>query len=501
MSLSMAIQCPCGASVEPGARFCGACGGAITAPPSPGRTVGGRYRILSKIGEGGMGAVFRAEQISLKREVALKVLRPELSADPGLVRRFNAEAEAAARLNHPNTITVYDFGQDSDGSLFIAMELISGTSLRAEVARGPIPALRTIAIAEQICASLADAHAHGVVHRDLKPDNVMISSRGREQDVVRVLDFGIAKLRDVQGDMTAMPMTQAGDLLGTPQYMAPEQIKGDKVDGRTDIYALGAMLYEMVTGQMVFVAPTLMGVLSKHLGDRPVPPAERRPDVAVPPALAEVIMAALEKPMTARPQSMDELGDRLRAVRSVLDWQGNPGPPMTPPGVYATGSLGGAPSGSVASQVPGLAPHAAAAVPSPMPVSGNVPSSVPAQAPRSRTALLIAAVVAIVLVGGAIAALAVVMSGSGGDDDNGEEPAPEPEPPAPAPQPTPPGPKHLSTDFSVEPSRNIYADDQAPDTAPHHTDPVPHHTDPVPHHTDPVPHHTDPVPHHTDPVP
>src|SRR6185295_10212744 len=150
-----------------------------------------------------------------------------------------AEAEAVAKLNHPNTVGIYDFGQDSDGSLFIAMEYIEGRSLRSVIhAEAPMPPARALAIALQISAALADAHAQGIVHRDLKPDNVMLQDRGRQRDVVRVLDFGIAKLRD-ENRQSQLAMTQAGDMLGTPQYMSPEQIRGEHIDGRTDIYALG----------------------------------------------------------------------------------------------------------------------------------------------------------------------------------------------------------------------------------------------------------------------
>jgi serine/threonine protein kinase len=326
------VQCPhCGAHNDADARFCGACGRAtaatepsykdLAAPAARtaagdliGREIAGRYRVTAKLGEGGMGAVYRGEQISLKRKVAIKVLRPELSADPGLVRRFNAEAELAAKLSHPNTVGIYDFGQDAGGALFIAMEYLEGDSLRAVVTReGPLPPARALAIARQIAASLADAHAHGIVHRDLKPDNVMLTERGRERDVVRVLDFGIAKLRD-DNRATVNAMTRAGDLVGTPQYMAPEQIRGDAVDGRTDIYALGAILYEMVTGRLPFEGPTVMAVLSKHLTEAPPPPTARRPDLGLPPALDHLIMSALAKEPTGRPPSMEQYAEQMAAL-------------------------------------------------------------------------------------------------------------------------------------------------------------------------------------------
>jgi eukaryotic-like serine/threonine-protein kinase len=208
-SYTRRVHCPhCSQPISSDTRFCGGCGLAIsgTSPltehgnPVPvdvmiGREVAGRYRILAKIGEGGMGAVFRAEQISLKRTVALKLLKPDLVATPVLLRRFNAEAEAVAKLNHPNTVGIYDFGQDTDGALFIAMEYIEGRSLRSALTKeGPMHPARAVYIATQVASSLADAHHSGVVHRDLKPDNVMLQDKGKFRDVVRVLDFGIAKL-------------------------------------------------------------------------------------------------------------------------------------------------------------------------------------------------------------------------------------------------------------------------------------------------------------------
>ncbi len=317
----------CGATLEARARFCPGCGAAVstTEPASQehsvvgnmaGREIAGRYRILEKIGEGGMGAVFRAEQMSLKRKVALKLLRPDLSTDPGLVRRFNAEAELAAKLNHPNTVTLFDFGQDEDGSLFIAMEFVEGQSLRGVMLEsGALKPGRALAICQQVCSSLADAHSAGIVHRDLKPDNVMLTSRGTETDIVRVLDFGIAKLRDERSDGTSVPMTQQGDLLGTPQYMAPEQIRAEPVDGRTDVYALGAMLYEMVTGRLPFEGPTVMAILSKHLTELPQPPMDRRRDLGISPQLNNLVMECLQKDPAARPPSMEALGTRIKQLK------------------------------------------------------------------------------------------------------------------------------------------------------------------------------------------
>jgi serine/threonine-protein kinase len=402
--------CPhCGVEIGAGARFCGACGKATLPTESDphiplaqvaelaGKEIAGRYRILTKLGEGGMGAVYRGEQISLRRSVAVKLLRAELSANPVLLRRFSAEAEAVAKLSHPNTVNVYDFGQDTDGSLFIAMELIEGRSLRSAIAEeGPFAPPRALHIAAQVAASLADAHAHSIVHRDLKPDNVMLQDRGRHKDVVRVLDFGIAKLRD-DSRATQQAMTQAGDMLGTPQYMAPEQIKGEAIDGRTDIYALGCMLYEMVTGRMPFEAPTIMAMLSKHLIEAPVPPSQRRPDLGLSPAIDQLVLAAMAKEPGRRPPTMEQYGEQIAALAATL-------PPLEP---SRSRSQSVAPPVNVAtpaapSAFAALTPQAAPWTPPPIPPTTRANPTTPPLAKKSnRTPLL--AIAGVLVLGGAAA--------------------------------------------------------------------------------------------------
>jgi serine/threonine-protein kinase len=339
------VNCPhCATPITNDARFCPACGKA-TAPTESGsswpnaqgaqpdmigRTIAGRYRIVAKLGEGGMGAVYRGEQTSLKRAVAIKLLRPELSTNQMILRRFNAEAEAVAKLSHPNTVIVYDFGQDTDGSLFIAREYIEGKSLRSAIGReGPFSPARAIAIALQVAASLSDAHSHSIVHRDLKPDNVMLQERGRQKDIVRVLDFGIAKLRD-DNRATQQAMTQAGDMLGTPQYMAPEQIRGEAIDGRTDIYALGCMIYEMVTARLPFEAPTIMAMLSKHLLEQVVPPTQRRPDLNLPKSIDQLVLGAMAKDPKDRPPTMDQFSEMLAGLLQQLPQDPNRSSGLSP---------------------------------------------------------------------------------------------------------------------------------------------------------------------------
>ncbi len=444
------MRCPtCQTSVAENARFCGACGGPMAvsgasaggaalarAPAFVDDTIGteiaGRYRILSKLGQGGMGAVYRAEQISLKRIIALKLLRDELSENPGIARRFNKEAELAAKLSHPNTVTLFDFGQAADGTLFIAMELVDGTSLRNVILReGALPPARALRIAEQVALSLADAHLHGIVHRDLKPDNVMLRTQGKKRDVVTVLDFGIAKLRDEGDGGVSVPVTRAGDLLGTPQYMAPEQIRAEAVDGRTDVYALGAMLYEMVTGQLPFQGSTVTSILSKHLTEPAVPPEVLKPELDISPGLSGLIMQALEKSPDARPDSMESMAERISALKRVAGGERlsaptitrPPGVPLSFPGTAPSPPFAGTPAplstqqsrapmaqghapvvspAPVSSAVtPSLVPSLVRA-PTPAPAVGHVPTPAPVVAAgrKSRSMLYLAA--------GAMAAAAVV---------------------------------------------------------------------------------------------
>ena len=326
------MNCPhCHSSLADDARFCGACGKATSPTEAQsaefpfadayaamvGKEIAGRYRIGTKLGEGGMGAVFRAEQLSLKRTCAVKLLRPGLAGNAQMLRRFNAEAEAIAKLSHPNTVDIYDFGQDTDGTLFIAMEFVEGLSLRDLIQQeAPLSIGRSLAIAAQIAASLTDAHAHAVIHRDLKPDNVMLSKRGKQKDIVHVLDFGIAKLRDANRQGAAM--TQAGDMLGTPQYMAPEQISGEEIDGRADVYALGCILYEMITGRLAFEASSILAMLTKHLAADIDAPSQRRPDLRIPPEIDQLILSALAKDASARPATMELYGEQLAAIYQTL---------------------------------------------------------------------------------------------------------------------------------------------------------------------------------------
>jgi serine/threonine-protein kinase len=481
------VICPsCRAELGPEARFCPECGKAIamtegsgsmpqaTEPDLAGRVIGNNFRIIAKLGEGGMGAVYRGEQISLRRPIAIKLLKPDLSANQMLVRRFNAEAEAVAKLHHPNTVNIIEFGQDQDGTLFIAMELIEGRSLRSVVHReAPLSPQRTLAIAMQIAESLSDAHAHDLVHRDLKPDNVMLQNRGRLRDFVRVLDFGIAKLRD-DSRPTMAAMTQAGDMLGTPQYMAPEQIKGEAVDGRVDVYALGCIIYELVTARQPFEATTVMQMLSKHLLEAPIAPSVRRPDLAIPPEIDRLVLTAMMKDPRARPQTMDAYGEAIAQARAALPAESTPRPTprpaVTPPQGQGPATAYTPPPGGMPDAMQQPTPQVMSPMPSPTPTA-PVPSPQPYAAPPqypptmqvarktgggSKLALWIVGGLAVV--GGAIGIGLALRGGgpSGHTDVTKIDPAPAPAPdpadpwsaspgPSPSlvtPHPTPDQPEH-----------------------------------------------------------
>jgi eukaryotic-like serine/threonine-protein kinase len=215
-----------------------------------------RYRILSCLGEGGMGDVYRAEQLQLGRQVAVKFLQNGVVHDPKVLKRFEREARAMGRLSHPNCVSVFDFG--TAGSPYLVMDLVAGMSLRSIIDQGAVPALRAIGIARQVLSGLSHAHAHGIIHRDVKPDNIMVESTAAE-DHVRILDFGLAKLLGSQADLTQ------GLAVGTPNYMAPEQLSEGAVNERTDVYAVGIVLFEMLTGRKPFQDANVMEVLRRQL--------------------------------------------------------------------------------------------------------------------------------------------------------------------------------------------------------------------------------------------
>ncbi len=297
-----------------------------------GRTLGGKYMIETFVGGGGMGRVYRARHLGLQKTIAIKVLHTSFQTDPKFGARFQREALATTKLDHPNVLDVTDFGQDSDGTYYIAMEFLDGRSLDHFLSQS-VPLERLLEILSQVCAALAVAHEHGIVHRDMKPENVMILAKkddeGHAVDLVKVCDFGIAKLGDTRGEdegkQKTAALTAQGTVVGTPEYMSPEQARGEKLDARTDIYAVGVMLYQAVTGEIPFTAESAVGVLMRRLTEE-----ARRPSEivgGVDPRVEALILKSMHRDKAQRHQTARELRSD---IRSLLGLRGS----MLPAGAH-----------------------------------------------------------------------------------------------------------------------------------------------------------------------
>ncbi|MGZ3429063.1 MAG: serine/threonine-protein kinase, partial [Polyangia bacterium] len=301
-------SCPrCRRSFEDGVRFCPVDGALVTQAvhdPNLDRVLMGQFELREIAGRGAMGTVYRAYQRTMDRIVAVKILRSEIVKEPGVLRRFLREARAAARLQHPNIVTVHMVGETEDGVPYLVMEHIDGVSLEAICeAQGPQPLPRVISFGRQIAAALSEAHSLGIVHRDLKPANILVTDRSRTPDLVKVLDFGIAKLINTEADQSMM--TADGTIFGTPHYIAPEQASGGDVDHRVDIYSLGCILFRLATGVLPFEGTQSMQVVLKHLRDEP--PRPRSLDPNIPQALEDLILACLQKSRNRRPDDAEQV--------------------------------------------------------------------------------------------------------------------------------------------------------------------------------------------------
>ncbi len=279
-----------------------------------GRVLGNRYRVLSRLGEGGMGTVYLCEHAVLQRRFALKVLRAELAGDPELVERFRNEAIAASRIGQENVVDVVDFGGDEDGALYYVMEALDGRSLGAILREdGPLSVARALGLLEQICRALGAAHARGVVHRDVKPENVFVVRREGGDEQVKVLDFGISHVPAAPG---CERLTRAGAIIGTPEYMAPEQATGGTVDHRADVYAVGVLAFEMLTGALPIEAPTEIATLVAAQTQPPDPPSRR--NSAVPPEVDALVLRALAKRPEHRHPSMAAFAAEIARLRGAI---------------------------------------------------------------------------------------------------------------------------------------------------------------------------------------
>ncbi|MEB2322960.1 MAG: protein kinase, partial [Sorangiineae bacterium] len=399
------MDCPaCGKTNPEEARFCSKCG-ALLAAPEPhglvGQMLGGRYLVRRVIGEGGMGVVYEADQRmgSHLRKVAIKTLLPELSHDHTLVSRFYRECGTVSQLEHPNTIRFYDFGETPDGALYIAMEYVDGVALTDVLGRGPMPVPRALDILRQVCGALEEAHGLGIVHRDLKPDNIILTERAGDPDFVKLLDFGIATRTGPAGDRQTK-LTQQGTVLGTPPYMSPEQLAGEPLDGRSDLYSLAVIAYEMLTGQLPFVADSPWQWAHKHMTEPPRP-LGTFPGLEFPPSVVFAVMRALAKNRDDRPSTALEFYRELTGDQALPNvagaTQGALAPttsPMDAPlplrsGATAAGPVAFAPAVRTASAM------AAPVMPAPI-----------LRRPRSSRRGWFAALGALLLVGALIAAFA-----------------------------------------------------------------------------------------------
>jgi serine/threonine-protein kinase len=276
------------------------------------RTIASAYRIVELTGVGGMGRVYRAEQLALGRSVAIKVIHPQLSNDDLFAERFYQEARAASALNHPNTVSVIDFGRTEDGMHYLVMEYLQGQDLSQVLLAGPLSIARACAIGVDMLSALSEAHVNGIVHRDIKPENLFVEHLRSGRDVVKVLDFGIAKLATERSTTS----THGDELVGTPEYMSPEQVRGEPVDGRSDLYATGVVLYELLTGKVPFLGASPQQTMRGHLELDATPPRQLRADI--PPVLERVVLRALQKRPADRFESAADMAAALSEVVESL---------------------------------------------------------------------------------------------------------------------------------------------------------------------------------------
>lgn len=296
--------------------------------PMIGKTIASRFKIEKKLGEGGMGAVYKAEHIRMNRPCAIKILSESALEDPEALPRFNREAQMSSKIDHPHAVTIYDYGESEEGLVYLAMEYIEGVTLTTLLeTEGRFPIVRAVKIARQIADALDAAHALAIVHRDLKPDNIMVSQKGKDGEFVKVLDFGIAKMSE--SDDKRQDLTQAGIIIGTPNYMSPEQVAGEKLDARSDVYSFALIVYEMLSGGLPFEGQNTQMIMVNRLTTPPRPLRMVNPQI--PPDIEECVMRALAKNRDQRTQSAGQLVlDLEKAIGGAVP-VATPAPQPMPP--------------------------------------------------------------------------------------------------------------------------------------------------------------------------
>jgi len=378
----------------------------MAADPYIGQEIIGQFRIVQRIGKGGMGAVYKAEQPAMGRFVAVKILHRNLASRPDLVSRFRREARAMSRLTHPNTVRVFLYGQLDSGALYIVMEYLEGHNLhQITKRRGPMALDRAAKILIQICGALEEAHQTGIIHRDLKPENILLTEQGGMADFAKVLDFGLAKMHDIDLSSSS-PLTQEGMVFGTPEFMSPEQARGKTLDGRSDLYALGTILYEMLTGKLPFDARNPADYIRHHIKSPPIPVTQRVAELQFPLELDAFFAKALAKKPEDRFQTATELAEALRAFAGPTSLPGRP--PVTGDISAPALQTASGPYAPVAAPTTGDISRPQAPVQAPLPATEASP---PAKSSTLWIIIGLLGILVLILGGGLVAALILLAQG------------------------------------------------------------------------------------------
>src|SRR4051812_23200686 len=373
-----------------------------------GMVIRDKYQILRRIGAGGMATVYEAKHLAFNEIRALKVVSSRLAEDDAFLKRFRSEAVVTRKLQHPNAVRVDDFDTTEDGRPYIVMEYVEGMDLRHAIEKsGPFSIARTLNIGKQVASALAAAHKLGITHRDIKPDNILLIQQPDGADQVKVLDFGIAKIRDTSDMGTGYTTTKTGVVVGTPQYMSPEQAmgkSGEAIDGRSDLYSLGCALYEMLTGQLPFESETPVGLLIHHIQTTPVPPHQRAPQQHIPYALSMVLMKSMEKDKADRYQTAEEMIEALeQALHATTAMMGSAPELGARTDLMGSSETGAAVAAAVAQKritPKPMMPRAPQIPAAPAPRAGARPVARPAPVPKKSSTPMWIAII-LLLAGGA----------------------------------------------------------------------------------------------------